>query len=111
MRGLQLSHQWRVIRAIAASPHGLTVTGITKPEEIGIRKIHRDPEALQATGVPPYTERVEQSHRPAFTNIFKFQVLFELTKEEYEGLRRQIGTLKRGEHSKYLPMAFTDRIS
>ena len=35
--------------------------------------------------------------------------MFELTKEEYEGLRRQIGTLKRGEHSKYLPMAFTEQ--
>jgi predicted DNA-binding transcriptional regulator YafY len=109
MRCDQQSRQWRVIRAIAASPNGLTMTGIAKREENGIRTIHRDPEALQATGVPPYTERVEQSHRPAFTNIFKFQVLFELTKEEYEGLRRQIGTLKRGEHSKYLPMAFTEQ--
>ena len=35
--------------------------------------------------------------------------MFELTKEEYEGLRRQIGTLKRGEHSKCLPMAFTEQ--
>ena len=35
--------------------------------------------------------------------------MFELTKEEYEGLRRQIGTLERGGHSKYLPMAFTEQ--
>ena len=35
--------------------------------------------------------------------------MFELTGEEYDGLRRQIGTLKRGEHSKYFPMAFTEQ--
>ena len=29
-------------------------------------------------------------------------------KEEYDSLRYQFGTLKRGEHSKYLPMAFTE---
>lgn len=34
--------------------------------------------------------------------------MFELTKEEYDSLRYQFGTLKRGEHSKYLPMAFTE---
>src|SRR4030042_5625335 len=31
------------------------------------------------------------------------------TGEESDGLRRQIGTLKRGEHSKYFPMAFTEQ--
>jgi len=35
--------------------------------------------------------------------------LREWVREEYDGLRRQIGTLKRGEHSKYLPMAFTEQ--
>jgi len=35
--------------------------------------------------------------------------MFELTKEEYESLRYQFGTLKRGEHSKYLPLAFTEQ--
>ena len=34
--------------------------------------------------------------------------MFELTSEEYEFLRSQIGTIKRGEHSKYLPFAFTE---
>lgn len=28
---------------------------------------------------------------------------------EYDALRSQIGTLKRGEHSKYAPMAFTEQ--
>ena len=35
--------------------------------------------------------------------------MFELTKQEYDSLRCQIGTLKRGEHTKYLPMAFTEQ--
>ena len=35
--------------------------------------------------------------------------MFELTKEENNSLRYQFGTLKRGEHSKYLPMAFTEQ--
>jgi phage regulator Rha-like protein len=35
--------------------------------------------------------------------------MFPLTKEEYNSLRSQIGTLKRGEHSKYLPYAFTEQ--
>ena len=35
--------------------------------------------------------------------------MFELSKEEYESLRSQFGTLKRGEHSKYSPMVFTEQ--
>ena len=35
--------------------------------------------------------------------------MFELSKEEYDALRSQIGTLKRGQHSKYLPFAFTEQ--
>ena len=35
--------------------------------------------------------------------------MFELSKREYESLRRHFGTLKRGEHSKYLPYAFTEQ--
>ena len=41
-------------------------------------------------------------------NIKRFpdDFMFELTREEYNALRSQFGTLKRGDHSKYLPMAF-----
>jgi hypothetical protein len=31
------------------------------------------------------------------------------SKAEYDALRCQFGTLKRGEHTKYLPMAFTEQ--
>lgn len=40
---------------------------------------------------------------------FPSDFIFELTKNEYDSLRCQIGTLKRGEHSKYLPYAFTEQ--
>lgn len=39
---------------------------------------------------------------------FPDDFMFELTKEEYNSLRSQFATLKRGEHSKYLPYAFTE---
>ncbi len=43
-------------------------------------------------------------------NIDRFPAdfMFELTKEENQSLRSQNVTLKRGQHSKYLPFAFTE---
>ena len=84
MRGDQQSRQWRVIRAIDASPNGLTVTGITKPEETGIRTTCRDLEAIQAKGFPPYTKRVERSNRSAFKDLFKFQFSQKLMKLNWQ---------------------------
>jgi hypothetical protein len=44
-------------------------------------------------------------------NVKRFPIdfMFELTKEEHQSLRSQIVILKRGQHSKYLPMAFTEQ--
>ena len=39
---------------------------------------------------------------------FPPEFMFELTKTEYGSLRYQIGILKRGQHSKYPPFAFTE---
>jgi hypothetical protein len=74
MRGDQLARQWRVIRAIEASPNGLTVAEIAKWEETRIRTIYRDLEALQAAGFPLYTEKVERATRWAFIDTFKFKI-------------------------------------
>ena len=43
-------------------------------------------------------------------NIGKFpeRYMFQLTREEYNRLRSQFVTLKRGQHVKYLPYAFTE---
>jgi phage regulator Rha-like protein len=43
-------------------------------------------------------------------NIDRFprDFMFELTKDEYDSLRSQSVTLKRGQHAKYLPFVFTE---
>ena len=73
MRGDQLSRQWRVIRAIEASPNGLTVAEIAQREETRIR-IHRNLDALQTDGFPHYTEKEERANRWAFIDTFKFKI-------------------------------------
>jgi ORF6N domain len=45
-------------------------------------------------------------------NRFPSDFMFELNKEEYDSLRSQFATLKnlrRGQHSKFLPFAFTEQ--
>jgi hypothetical protein len=58
-----------------------------------------------------YAVENKQSKRQLRRNIERFpkDFMFELTQVEYEILRSQIGTLSWGEHSKYLPMAFTEQ--
>jgi len=58
-----------------------------------------------------YGVETKQLKRAVRRNIDRFppDFMFELTKEEYDSLRYQFGTLKRGKHSKYLPMAFTEQ--
>ena len=43
------------------------------------------------------------------TKRFPDDFMLQLTKEEYESLRFQTGTLKRGQHAKYLPYVFTEQ--
>ncbi len=74
MRVVQLARQWGVIRAIEASPKGLTVAEIAKREETGVRTIYRDLEALQFAGFPLYTEGVDKTNRWAFVDTFKFKI-------------------------------------
>lgn len=58
-----------------------------------------------------YGVETKQLKRAVRRNIERFPLdfMFPLTKDEYNSLRSQIGTLKRGEHSKYLPYAFTEQ--
>jgi hypothetical protein len=57
-----------------------------------------------------YEVETKQLKRQVRRNIERFpeDFMFELTAEEYQFLRSQIGTLKQGEHIKYLPMVFTE---
>jgi hypothetical protein len=49
-----------------------------------------------------YGVETKQLKRAVRRNIYRFppDFMFELTKSEYDSLRSQFGTLKRGEHSK-----------
>ncbi len=53
------------------------------------------------------TKRLKEQVR---RNIDRFpeDFMFELTQEEYQQLKEQLGQLGRGEHSKYPPFAFTE---
>jgi len=55
-----------------------------------------------------YKVETKMLKRAIKRNIARFPVdfMFELTQSEYTSLRYQIGTLKRGQHVKYLPFAF-----
>ena len=58
-----------------------------------------------------YGVEVKQLKRQVRRNIKRFpeDFMFQLQKEEYEFLRSHFGTLKRGEHAKYFPYAFTEQ--
>ena len=58
-----------------------------------------------------YLVETKQLKRQVRRNMDRFpeDFMFEINKEEYSSLRGQFGTLKRGEHSKYMPMAFTEQ--
>ncbi|MBU4332023.1 ORF6N domain-containing protein [Patescibacteria group bacterium] len=70
------------------------------------RKVMLDQDLAELYGV-----ETKELKRAARRNTSRFPVdfMFELTLEEYQFLRSQFGTLKRGEHAKYLPYAFTEQ--
>ncbi len=53
------------------------------------------------------TKRLKEQVRRNF-HRFPEVFMFELTIEEYNSLRSQFATLKKGGHSKYLPFVFTE---
>jgi len=58
-----------------------------------------------------YSVETKQLKRQVKRNIERFpkDFMFELSRKELDSLRSQFGTLKRGAHSKYLPLAFTEQ--
>ena len=58
-----------------------------------------------------YEVETKQLKRQVRRNLERFpdDFMFELSQGEYQILRSQIGTLKQGEHTKYLPMVFTEQ--
>ena len=77
MRGDQLARQWRIIRAIEATPNGLTVAEIAQREETGARTIYRDLEALQAACFPyPCHAKAQRAPREIFRLLLSFLDIF-----------------------------------
>ena len=66
---------------------------------------------LDRTLAELYGVETKQLKRAVRRNIHRFpsDFMLELTKAEYDSIRFQFGTLKRGEHSKYLRLAFTEQ--
>lgn len=58
-----------------------------------------------------YTVEVKYLKRAVRRNIDRFpeDFMFEISRDEYNSLRRHFGTLEKGSHSKYLPFAFTEQ--
>lgn len=84
------------------------------PDETIIRKIYvfRGQKVLLDMDLAVlYEIDTKQLKRQVRRNMLRFpeDFMFELTREEFESLRSQIGTLKRGAHAKYLPFAFTEQ--
>jgi uncharacterized protein YjcR len=70
------------------------------------KKVMLDADLAELYGV-----ETKQLKRAVRRNVSRFppDFFFALTEKEYESLRCQFGTLKRGGHSKYLPYAFTEQ--
>jgi hypothetical protein len=82
-------------------------------EEIIISKIYniRGKQVMLASDLAElYQVGTKVLNQQVKRNIGKFpdRYMFQLTKDEYDRLRSQNVTLKRGQHAKYLPFAFTE---
>ena len=92
----------------------MTDNKIAIPEEVILTKIYfiREQKVMLDNDLAElYQVETKQLKRQVKRNLERFpeDFMFELTKEEYDFLRSQIGTLKRGAHSKYLPIVFTEQ--
>jgi hypothetical protein len=70
-------------------------------------KVMLDKELAELYGVP--TRELKQQVRRNLKRFPADDFMFELTWEEADSLRSHFVTLKRGEHIKYLPFAFTEQ--
>ncbi len=86
---------------------------IAIPEEVIINKIYiiRNQKVMLSNDLAElYQVETRVLNQQVKRNIGRFpeRYVFKLTNEEYKSLRSQFVTLKRGQHSKYLPYAFTE---
>ena len=85
------------------------VTGASIESKIFL--IHGQKVMLDSDLAELYGVEVKQLKRQVRRNIDRFPAdfMFQLSQEDHDSLRRHFGTLKRGEHSKYLPYVFTEQ--
>lgn len=69
-------------------------------------KVLLDSDIAELYGVE--TKRLKEAVNRNLTR-FPNDFMFQLTRSEYHSLRSQFASLKRGQHSKYLPYAFTEQ--
>jgi len=86
---------------------------VSIPNEIIASKIYliRDQKVMLSFDLAElYQVQTGRLNEQVKRNIGRFpeRYMFRLTEKEYESLRSQNATLKRGQHSKYLPYAFTE---
>lgn len=88
----------------AVAPPDAAITG--RIHNIRGQRVMLDRDLAELYGVE--TKNLKRQVR---RNLLRFpeDFMFELTEEENGSLRSQFGTLKQGEHTKYLPMAFTEQ--
>lgn len=88
-------------------------TEIAIPQEIIVSKIYevRGKKVMLSQDLAElYQVETRRVNEQVKRNSGKFpeRYMFQLTQEEYQSLKSQNATLKRGQHSKYLPYAFTE---
>ena len=90
-------------------PKKIVVSVMTIEKQIHLIRSQRvilDDDLSQLYGVETKAlKRAVRRNRKRFPEDF----MFVLTNQEYYSLRCQLGTMKRGQHSKYLPYAFSEQ--
>ncbi len=74
MRGDQLSRQWRILRRLEVSKHGLTAAEVAEEGDVSLRTAYRDMDDLQLAGFPIYTEKEGKTTRWRFIDDYKFKI-------------------------------------
>lgn len=74
MRGDQLARQWRILRQLEVSRHGLTANDIAEEEGVSLRTAYRDMDDLQYAGFPIFSEKVGKATRWQLMEGFRFNV-------------------------------------
>jgi predicted DNA-binding transcriptional regulator YafY len=74
MRGDQLSRQWRILRRLEVSKHGLTAAEVAEEGDVSMRTAYRDMDDLQLAGFPIYTDKDGKTTRWRFIEDYKFKI-------------------------------------